>query len=91
MDCDACYECHRQIDHSAVDQAYPHLTEDHAPYPPEAMSILEEDIYWGRICAECARTAGLEPLRKTAVQNQTTPSTRSARNLLHLKIQRVQH
>jgi len=91
MDHDACCECHRKIDHSTVDQAYPHLSEDHAPFPPKAMSILEEAIYWGRICVECARVAGSESLRKPATQNSTAPFARSVGKLLRLKIQRVRH
>lgn len=57
MDCNACSVCHAPIDHKAVDEAYPHLSEDHDQFPPKTMTSLEEDIYWGTICVDCARSA----------------------------------
>ena len=89
MDFDVCYECHRHIDHTAVDEAYPHLSERHAPFPPEGMSFLEEDIFWGRICVDCARTAGMEPTRIAEVQNVPVPSVRRRGNLRRLNLRRI--
>ena len=57
MDCDICSVCHVHIDYAAVDRAYPHLSEGPEHFPPEEMSFLEEQIYWGMLCVSCARAA----------------------------------
>jgi hypothetical protein len=62
MDCDICSVCHCHIDYAAVDEAYPHLCEGADHFPPEGMSSLEEDIYWGTICVDCA----LAEVKKTS-------------------------
>ena len=86
MENDVCWECHTHIDHAAVDDAYPHLSGD---LPPEVMSILEEEIFWGRICVECARSAGMEPARRVAAQNPAMPSVRRRGNLRRLNLRRI--
>jgi hypothetical protein len=55
MDCDICFVCHRHIDYAALDQAYPHLCEEPNQLPPDDMNVLEEHIYWGDLCADCAQ------------------------------------
>ena len=60
MDFDICLVCHSRIDYSKLDAAYPHLTESSDYFPPAGMSPLEESIYWGTICADCARSAEAE-------------------------------
>jgi hypothetical protein len=57
VDCNACSVCHHPIDHKAVDEDYPHLSEDPDQLPPKTMTSLEADIYWGTICVDCARSA----------------------------------
>jgi len=57
MDCDICSVCHRHIDFAKLDAAYPHISESSGHFPPQEMSHLEEQIYWGTICADCARSA----------------------------------
>jgi len=57
MDCDICSVCHSHIDYSKLDEAYPHLTGGSDHLPPQGMSPLEEGIYWGTICTDCARSA----------------------------------
>lgn len=60
MDCDVCSVCHSHIDYGRLDRAYPHLCGEPAALP-ECLSPLEESIYWGEICLECARAAETEP------------------------------
>lgn len=57
MDFDICLVCHSHIDYSKLDAAYPHLTDSSDFFPPEGMSSLEQNIYWGNICLACARLA----------------------------------
>jgi len=57
MVCDICRICHSHIDYAQLDEVYPHLSDGSYDLPPAGMSLLEEDIYWGTICLDCARSA----------------------------------
>ena len=68
MDFDICLFCYGHIDYSKLDTAYPQLAEALDFLPPDDMTLLEENIYWGNICLECAQLAESEAQGKIRPQ-----------------------
>ena len=80
MDCDICFLCHNHVDFAKLDEAYPHLSEATDTFPPQGLSQLEEYIFWGSICLECARAADAPPpepprFRTLATERQAGPGS----------------
>ena len=73
MDLDICLVCQSHIDSLKLDAAYPHLTETSDCLPPYGMTLLEEHIYWGNICLECAQLA--ENPAENEAPGKTRPHT----------------
>jgi hypothetical protein len=69
MDFDICFLCHSHIDFTKLDEAYPHLSEEVDTFPPQGLTPLEENIYWGAICVDCAQAAEAPPPERAPFRN----------------------
>lgn len=81
MDCDICFLCHSHIDFARLSEAYPHLCEDTDSSPPQGLSHLEEKIWWGDICVECAQKAEAPPQEAPRFRDIPSAQRLAGRNI----------